>query len=180
MDPVYTLIVVNLIAGFGFAIPLLGLLGKGYKNPIRNFRCFAILIGIYFIESVAIAMGMGIPVFSVGLAFAWGIVFGSWLRRTHISTRGILKGSFLLSLYSSLPAVSFVIIPLSCWINGWNVLSVVEGARFGIPEFPWPLGTILGFYGFCAIGAVVLKTVITTGEVSLLIHLREKSAVNSS
>lgn len=112
------------------------------------------------------------PVFSVGLAFVWGIVFGLRLR-ARASANQVLKTSFLLSLYSSLPAVSFVLIPLLVSIGGRDILSAEEAIRFGIPPFlhlPWPLNTILGFYAALAIGAVIFKTVITTGEVSLLIH----------
>lgn len=173
IDPVeLTLIMVNLAAGFGCAIPMARLLSK----QTRVFRYFAMLIGVYFVECVAVVAGMGIPVFSVGLAFVWGIVFGVWLRsRTPKLTA--LKTSFLLSIYSSLPAASFIIVPVMGLVSGHPVLSVEEGARFGIPGFlPWPLTTTLGFYATLVIGAVVFKTVITTGEVALLILLGEKSA----
>ena len=108
---------------------------------------------------------MGIPVFSIVLAFAWGVVFSSWLR-TRVMNRRVLKSSFFLSLYSSLPAASFIVVPVLVWIGGGHILSAEEGVRFGIPEFlhlPWPLNTILGFYAALVIGAVVLKTLITTG-----------------
>jgi len=51
-----------------------GFLIKRVANP-KEF-----LIAIYFIECVAMVMGMGIPVFSVILAFVWGIVFGLRFR----------------------------------------------------------------------------------------------------
>ncbi len=184
MDPVYILIIVNLLVGFGCAIPIARLLSKIIRIPKKVLRYFALLICIYFVESVAVAMGMGIPVFSVVLAFLWGIIFGLWFR-TKASARDVLKTSFFLSLYSSLPAASFILIPLIGLIEhgGRYILSTEEGVRFGIPEFlhlPWPLNTILGFYLALVIGAVVFKTVITTGEVSLLIHSREKSEISSS
>ena len=181
MDPIYILVILNLIAGFGCAIPLVRFLKKVDRKPRRVFRYFAILIGVYLVECVGIAMGMGIPVFSVGLAFVWGIVFGLRLR-DRASTGEVVKTSFFLSLYSSLPAVSFVLIPLLVWIGGGQVLSAEAGIRFGIPPFlhlPWPLNTILGFYAALAIGAVVFKTVITTGEVSLLIHYWKKKVTDS-
>lgn len=178
MDPVpYILLIVNLIIGFGFAVPLARLLKRVRGNQKRTFRYFVLLIGIYFVEGIAITVGMGMPVLSVGLAFVWGIVFGLWLRE-QAPARQVIKTSFFLSFYSCLPAVSFIIIPVLAAIGGRNVLSTQEAIQFGIPEFlhlPFPLSTILGFYVALVIGAVVFKTVITTGEVSLLIHLGEKS-----
>jgi hypothetical protein len=184
IDPaVIILIALNLVAGFGFAIPLAKLLGRVSAKPRGFFHYFAVIGGLYFVESVALAMGMGVPVFSVGLAFVWGIVFGLRLRahapvpREPLQTREVLKTTFFLSLYSSLPAFSFIVVPVIIIFAGNNVLSAEAGASFGIPSFlPWPLTTILGFYAACAIGAVVLKTAITTGEVRLLIRVGEKAA----
>jgi hypothetical protein len=174
----YILIAVNLAAGFGCAVPIAKLLGKDTSGNKRFLRYFAIAICVYFVECVAIVMGMGIPVFSMGMAFVWGIIFGFWLRGRRPARR-VIRQSFFLSLYSSLPAVSFVTIPV-LWSFGGPVLSVAEGAELGIPAFvPWPLNTILGFYVIPAMCAVVFKTVITTSEVSLLIHLGEKSASDS-
>ena len=96
--PEYTLIMINLFVGFGCAIPVARLLRKVDRKPVRVFHFFAILIGIYFVECIAVAAAMGIPVFSVGLAFVWGIVFGLWLR-ARASTHEVLKTSFFLSLY---------------------------------------------------------------------------------
>jgi len=168
-----TLIVVNLVVGFACAIPVAKQLRKLNRKPARGLLLFAILIAIYLAECIAVVIGMGIPVFSVGLAFVWGIVFGLWLR-TRASRRQVLRTSLFLSLYSSLPAASFIIVPVLVWVSGWHILSAEEGARFGIPEFPWPLNTIFGFYAAVVVGAVVFKTVITVGEVSLLIHRREE------
>jgi len=57
----------------------------------------------------------------------------------------------------------------------------MKGASFGIPSFvPWPMNTILGFYAVLAIGVAVLKTVITTGGISLILHFKEKPAVDRS
>jgi len=80
-----------------------------------------------------------------------------------------------------MPAVFFIVVPVLALFSGKPILSVEEGVRFRIPSVvPWPLNTILGFYTVLAIGVVVLKTAITTREVSLLIHLKEKSAVDRS
>ena len=178
----YALVVVNLVAGVGCGLPLASLVGKVNKQPGKGVRYLAMLVGVYFVECVAVVVGMGIPVFSVALAFAWGAIVGLWLR-TRASAFQALKASFFVSLYTSLPAASFMVVPLLMWVGGWHVLSAEEGARFGIPAslaLPWPLNTILGFYAALAMGAVVFKTVITVGEVSLLIHLRQKPLVSSS
>lgn len=177
MDPVYILVAINLIVGFGVAIPIARLLSEVNNMPKRAIRYFAILILIYFVESIAITVGMGIPVFSVILAFLWGIIWGLWFR-SITSPHVALKTSFFMSLYSCLPSASFISIPLIIWIEhgGRYILDVKEAISFGIPEFiPWPMNTILGFYVTLVIGAVVFKTVITTGEVSLLIHLRKNT-----
>jgi len=179
MDPIeYILVIVNLILGFGCAVPLARLLRrlKGQLSGVS--RHFVILVGIYFVECVAVVVAMGMPVFSVGLAFIWGIVFGLWLRN-RAPTCEVLKTSFFLALYSSLPAISFILIPVMAWVKGWHILSPADGARFGIPDFlhlPWPLDTILGFYAALVVGAILFKSVITTGEVSLIIHFKEKQS----
>jgi hypothetical protein len=165
------LLMVNLAAGVGCAIPLARLLANVRRKPSGLFRWFAVLIAVYFIEGVALAMGMGIPVFSVGLALVWGIVFGLWLRRAARPVGESLKAALWLSLYTSLPALSFLMIPLLMSLAGWSVLDAAAGERFGIPGFlPWPVSTILGFYVVLALGAAVLKTLSTTGGVRLLVH----------
>ena len=174
MSAELVLIILNLIVGFGFAIPITLFLKKANTKPTKFFFQFIILISIYFAECIAMIIGMGIPVFSIVLAFVWGFVFSSWLRNRALN-RQVLKSSFFLSVYSSLPAASFIVVPILMWIGGRHILSAEEGARFGIPEFlhlPWPLNTILGFYGALVIGAVVLKTLITTG----IIRLKESQA----
>ncbi|MHC4337376.1 MAG: hypothetical protein ACYSTG_05425 [Planctomycetota bacterium] len=72
--PEYILVAVNLVAGFGFAVALAGMLRKAYGERTTFLRYFVLLIGVYFVECAAVAMGMGIPVFSMGMAFVWGIV----------------------------------------------------------------------------------------------------------
>ena len=174
----HILVAVNLVAGFGCAVALAGVLRKAYGERTTFLCYFVLLIGVYFVECAAIAMGMGIPVFSMGMAFVWGIIFGLWLRGRG-PAREVLKQSFLLSLYTSLPAVSFIVIPVLLSFSR-PIMSVAEGGKLGIPGFvPWPLNTILGFYVVPAMCAVVFKTVVTTSEVSLLIHLGEKSTSDS-
>jgi hypothetical protein len=165
MNAELILIIINLIVGFGFAIPIAMFLKKANTKPANFFFLLIILVGIYFAECIAVTLGMGIPVFSIVLAFVWGFVFSSWLR-TRVINRQVLKSSFFLSLYSSLPAASFIVVPVLVWIGGGHILSAEEGVRFGIPEFlPWPLNTILGFYAALVTEAVALKTLITTGVI---------------
>ena len=99
--------------------------------------------------------------------------------RTRMNTIHAIKSALFLSLYSTLPMISFIVVPVMRLINGGSVLSVEEGIQFGIPELP-PLlslfNTILGFYTALIIGTLLFKTVITVGEVSLLIHLKKKTA----
>ena len=169
------LAIVNLAAGFGCAVPIANLLRKVDGKSKGFLRYLAVLIGIYFLECVAFPAGMATQCFSVGLAFVWGIVFGLWLR-SGTSPREALRIAFSLSIYSCLPTGSFcVVLPVMWLIGGGHILSSEEGTGFGIPDLPWPLDTILGFCAALMLGTIVMKTVITTGEVSLLIYLREKS-----
>ncbi|MGB7061268.1 MAG: hypothetical protein WBF13_02800 [Candidatus Zixiibacteriota bacterium] len=169
---VIVLVVVNLAGGFGLSRPIARLLGKVTGKPDRFFRYFAMLIGIYLLECVAFPAGMATQVFSIGLAFIWGMVFGFWLRGRAPSDK-VLKASFFVALYTSLPTASFgILLLVAKLLSGSNVLSPAEGTAFGIPYFvPWPLNTMLGFCAALVIGTVILKTAITTGEVSLLVHL---------
>jgi len=171
----------NLAAGFGCAVPIARGLGKVNDRPKRIFRYFAMLVGIYFVECVAFTMGMCTQVFSVGLAFVWGIIFGLWLRGRG-PRRAILKLAFSLALYGSLPTASFcILISVIGLITGRHILSAEEGIGFGIPDFfSWPLNTILGFFTALLIGTVVFKALITTGIVHWLIGRAEKAAVDSS
>lgn len=173
---IIVLTAVNLVAGFGFSVPIARLLSKLTGKTKRFFRYFAMLIGIYSLECVAFSAGMATQVFSIGLAFVWGIVLGLWLRRRASSVK-VLKASFFFALYTCFPTASFgVLILVAKLVSGSSVTGIAEGVRFGIPYFvPWPLNTILGFCTALVIGTVVLKTTITTGEVCLLIHLGEKS-----
>ncbi|HET6454976.1 MAG TPA: hypothetical protein VFI02_11280 [Armatimonadota bacterium] len=172
MDPAgLTILITNLILGFGCAVPVARRLDEVSGNA-RTRRFYAMLIGMYLVESVAVAASMATMVFNIVLAFVWGIVFGRWLRRSSAPIREVLRAAFYLAVYSSLPALSLIVLPVLGAFAGWDVLSPAEGARFGIPRFvPWPMNTVLGLFGIAGTVALVLKTVITTGEVSLIIHL---------
>ncbi len=166
----------NLVGGLGCAIPVTRFFSRANTQPRSAYRYFTILIGIYVIECIAVVIGMGIPVFNVGLAFIWGIILGIWLQ-ARMPKHEVLKTTFFLSLYSSMPAASFIVVPVLALVSGWHILNSKEGVQFGIPEFlnlPWPMNTIVGFYGVLVIAAVTFKTIITTGEVSLLLRLRHR------
>lgn len=175
----YALVAANLIAGFGFAFPMTRVLAKVAGRPTKAFRYYTRLIGVYLLESIVLMIGMGIPVLNVVLAFVWGVVFGTWLRNRTSKSEALMT-SYWFSLYSSLPAISFLLVPVFAGLGGWDILSSSAGDSFGIPQFmylPWPLTTILGFYVAVIVVAVFLKTVITVSEVNLLIHPEEKSAM---
>ena len=177
---VIAIVIANLLAGFGFAFPVSKIFAKVTGKPEKVFRYYVMLIGVYLLESVVLMIGMGIPVLNVVLAFVWGVVFGTWLRKRK-SRSEALSTSYWFSLYSSLPVISFILVPVFAGLGGWNILSSSAGDSFGIPQFlylPWPLNTILGFYVAIIIVAVFLKTVITIGEVSLIIRQEEKSVTH--
>jgi hypothetical protein len=168
------LVLFNLGLGLSLAAPLVKLLNGVAPKTLSFLRGFILFIAIYFFECVAIVVAMMLPIFSLGLSFTWGLILGLWLR-DHVFARKVLKTSFFISVFTSLPAVSFLLVPLMGLFTGLDVLNAEEGFRFGIPDFLyWPFNTILGFYAAFSISLVILKTTITTGVVSVLIHLKQK------
>ena len=164
----YAVVGVNLVAGVGGAIPLGRHLSGMSGKPAGAARYVGLLLGVYFLECVAIVAGMLVPVFSAALAVVWGIVLGLWLRG-RASRGAALRTSLFVSIYSSLPAASFMVVPLVLALGGWPVLSAEGGARLGIPQLiPWPMNTVLGFYAGLAVGVLALKTLITVTETCLL------------
>ncbi len=174
----YTLVILNLILGFAFAYPLAGRFAKVSGKPDRKFRHYPTLFGIYFIECFAFSAGMGTNIFSIALAFAWGIIIGMWMRNSRLKADKLLKTAFYFSLYTSLPAVSILSVPVMCLFGGREILTVEGGSNFGIPDFvPFPANTILIFCGIIALVAIVFKTVITTGLISVFIHFGGKAVI---
>jgi len=170
----------NLAAGFGCAVPIARGIGGIRGRPEKFFRYFAALVGVYFVECVAFPMGMGTQVFSIGLAFVWGIIFGLWLRGRG-QHREVLKQAFFVALYGGLPTASFcILIPVIRLVSGGHILSAEEGVSFGVPDFfPWPINTILGFFTALLAGTIILKAVITTGTAHCLIHRKERITGNT-
>ncbi len=69
----------------------------------------------------------------------------------------------LVSLYTCLPAISFLSLLIPLAIGGWPLLSMEGGRRFGIPALvPWPFCTLLGFVVTVSVSATIGKTAITT------------------
>lgn len=165
------LILVNLAAGFACAIPIAHGLRKVTGQTEKSFRYSPMLVGIYFVECVAFAMGMCTQVLTVALGFVWGVLLGRRLRNIAPG-KEVLKTAFLVSLYGCLPTCSFAIILSCAWvISGNSLLNVEQASKFGIPQFvPWPFNTLLGFCVGLATGTILLKTAITTGTVRILIR----------
>ncbi len=175
----YILAIVNMAAGLGFAFPLSSHLYKLRAGTTRS-RIYVVLIGVYLFESVAITSGMLLPVFSFALALVWGAALGRWLPALAPRCE-IYTAALFFSLYSSLPAASFLLVPVMAAIGGWSVMDAETGYRFGIPDFvPWPLNTILGFFLAVPIGTTMLKTIITTGESGFIIRRRESATADGS
>lgn len=168
------LFALNLALCFGFLLPLINTLAKILPSPKIRKRFFLIL-GLYFIELFALAMGMGIPLFNVALAFLWGTLLGKYLKdRTGLANA--LKISTRLASYSSLPAMTFLVVPVVMLAAGTNIISVQAASDMGIPDFfPWPTDTILGFYSACAFGALTLKILITNACVKYIFRRNKKT-----
>lgn len=166
-----TLVITNLIAGFGGAVPLAKELGRLMGKPNRFLCYFAMFVGIYFLEGIAFTFGMCTQVFTIALSFVWGAIFGLWLK-DFAPKRSIIRQMLFVSLYGCLPTVSFALIISIFWVvNGNGLLNVEQAYQFGIPDFvPWPLNTILGFCVALAAGTIILKIVFTTGIAALIIR----------
>jgi hypothetical protein len=169
-----TLLVLNLVLGLGFALPLAGHLRKMAGSDHKMLIFFLCVIGLYSAESVFLVLGMGIPICGLGLAFLWGTALGLWLRGRSKEISAVVKTSLFVAFYSSLPAFSFIVIPLLALLSRQPVLSTEYGLRYGLPDFlPWPMNTILGFYVIIATGALFLKTAITAGVATFLFQHRK-------
>ena len=164
------LIIVNVVAGAGGAYLFahgLRRIGTGERSIHRLFGVFA---SVYFVECVAMVLGVGIPVYSIFLSFVWAAVFGMHLSKWE-SKAAVRKTSFILSIYTSLPVMTFVIVPITALAGGRDIAGVGSGIRFDVPQHtfvPPPLGTILGFHIMMAAAGFALKTLITMGGVALV------------
>ena len=171
------LIVTNLAAGLGLAIPMAGMLAKTTGQQNKNLRYGTLLVGVYFLEGLAFVGGMCTQILTIGLAVIWGIILGLWWQG-QAEPKQAIKTATGVSLYGCLPTVSFATILLLVWVIGGNGLLNAEQARnFGIPDFvPWPFNTTLGFCVALAAGTIILKTTITTGIVALIVRDKENAS----
>jgi hypothetical protein len=168
----------NLILGIGLGARLARKLSI-YSGPaIQPKTALVFLLGMYFFECIAFPAGMATQVFTIGLAFVWGILLGRWLSGEF----PVESARFALhvALYTCLPTISFaVIVPVAWVLAGNNPLTVEGGISFGIPEWiPWPLGSVAGFATALALGTMLFKTVITVGEVSTILLLAARPSPN--
>lgn len=169
------IITLNLVLGFGCACPLARHLVRLKGRSSKTWQIYVGLVGVYFIECVAFTAGMATNVFTIGLSFLWGTIFGFWISRVESSAGKLLKAAFFFSLYTCLPAVSVLSLPLILSVSGWPVFTSEAGLRLGIPGYvPWPYNTIFGFFLIVGLSALVFKTIISTGEVSLILHFRNR------
>jgi len=173
-------VAVNVVLALACGWPLAVLLAQAAGRRWSRIRVLGALIVVYVTEAAAFAASMGTDILSVGLAVVWGLVLGSWLRRSSAAAGewGKLVRSF--ALYTSLPAVSFLSVPVVGVLTGASVLDSEAGIQFGVPAFlPWPLRTILGFCVLVAGFAVVAKVVLTTAVAGVLILRAEGRGRNA-
>jgi hypothetical protein len=157
-------VIINVILGLAFGLPLARRLVLHKHIPWSTASSYMALVTVYFIESVGFMAGMTTSIPGIVLAFVWGLLLGRWARRSETQIKAVLKSAVFLSVYTSLPAVSLLSVPVLMRFAGWPVFSAEAGARFGVPEFiPSPWNTIFGFCALVAMFAVSLKTIITSG-----------------
>jgi hypothetical protein len=172
----YTVIILNLVLGFGLGWPLarrMKAVGGDSSSPRKRY---VLLLLVYLIESFAFAASMGTNILGVVLALVWGGLLGRRFRCLPARPEEIRKTALRFSFYTSLPAASYLCVPIVMGLGGWSVMTAADGARFGVPEFmPAPVDTITGFCAAVALTAVVGKVVITTGTVWLVARRRERS-----
>ena len=88
MQPVeYIVVTLNLVAGLSFAVPLSRLFSRLNKEPPRFFRYFAIFIGIYFLECVAIVFDDAGTSFKHRNGICMGHLFRFVALGPHIATQ---------------------------------------------------------------------------------------------
>ena len=173
----YTILALNVLLGFSLGWPLARRLSDAAGGHHSWSRYYILLILVYLIESFAFAASMSTNILSIILAVVWGSLLGRRFRRARSQPRESRQIALRFSFYTSLPAASFLCVPIVMALGGWSVLSADDGIRFGVPNFlPWPLNTILGFCVAVALVAVVCKVVITTGIVRLMTGREEQMA----
>jgi hypothetical protein len=168
----------NLALGIGMGVYLARKLSRLTNPPFPLRRSYILILGMYVLECLALPAGMATQVFTIGLAFFWGILLGRWLRRQLPIPS--LAYSTEIALYTCLPTITFgVIVPIAWVLSGNSPFSAAAGISFGIPEWvPWPLTTVAGFATAVVLGTVLFKLVIIVGEVSTILHLTQHPDAN--
>ena len=123
-----SLALTNLVGGLTLGVLLAIGFTRLTQKQNRFFKYLALSLGLYFLECVAFAWGMGTQIFSIILSIEWGILFGLWLKGLA-PQRQIIRQMLFVSLYGCLPAVSFAAILLVFWIISGNGLLNIEQAR---------------------------------------------------
>jgi len=168
------LLITNTIFLVGFGRPLARHLSRVFPN-FKGVRAWTVSLGgIYLAECVAFSASMATNILSFGLAMVWGLIFGKIFRALPL--RQAVHLALRLSLYTCLPAISFLSILFLLPSAGWSLLDVEDGRRFGIPDFvPWPVCSVLGFFLAVSLSAVLFKTAVTTGIVAMLVHRSQRT-----
>lgn len=161
-------IVIDLVLALAAGFVLANRLAIHASPQPRPWIWLLILLGINFAESFAFSASMATNVLSYCLAVAWSLLF---MRK--LQTRDMR----LLSLYSCIPAISFLAVLPSLHRAGWGLLDSQEGYRFGIPHIvPWPCCTVLGFVVTVSVSAVLGKLAITVAMPAILHRIQPNAA----
>ena len=158
--PAIVLIVTNVVLALGFGWALAKRMAARPESRRSAGSWLLAVLAVYATECVAFSASMATNILGYCLAFVWAGLFARRLRAREM---------LLLSLYTCLPAVSFLsVLPLLA-LGGWPLLSVEDGRHFGIPAFvPWPFCTLLGFVLTVSASAAIFKMAITTITAAIL------------
>ena len=155
--------VIELILALGAGLVLANRLTTHASPRHRPWLWLLILMGINVAECLAFSASMATNLLSYALAVVWSLVFANKLQTQEMR---------LLSLYTSIPAISFVAALQPLHRAGWGLLTSQEGYRFGIPQIvPWPFSTVVGFVVTVSVAAVLGKLVITFAMPAFLSHI---------
>ena len=174
------LVVSNSALGIVFGALIAVWLGRMVKKTGGSIHLFCLSVLIYLIECIAVTVSRGTPFLSIGLAIVWGVIWGMWARG-RVAPGDLPKAAFAATLYSCIPVMTLEFVLIISWIGGWDVLNPEHGARFAIPVFfslPWPLNTILGFYIIMIIVSLLLKFIVTVGEVFVVYYVKRDFSGN--
>ena len=119
------LVVIDLVLALAAGLVLANRLATHLSPRHRPWIWLLILLGINVAESFAFSASMATNLLSYGLAVVWCLLYMGKLPTREMR---------LLSLYSCIPAISFLSILQPLHRAGWAMLDRQEGYRFGIPQ----------------------------------------------